>query len=362
MYPFTHYFYIIASFLFSLIVCYRVIPSVINLARAKKLYDEPNHRSSHTTVIPSLGGIAIFLGFVLSVLIFSNGFMLHELKYIVAATIIMFGLGIKDDLMNISPKKKLVGQIFAALIVIGMGDIRFTNFHGIFGIHELNYFSSVLFSVFVIIVVTNGFNLIDGIDGLASGVSGLCTLVLGLWFLLTKNYEYAILAASLLGALIAFFRFNVFGKKNKIFMGDTGSMILGLLISILVIRFNELNITHDFTYAVKAAPAVSIGILAVPLFDTIRVMLIRIKNKKSPFQPDKNHVHHRMISLGYKHVAASVRIMAINALFIATAFLLNWTNNAFLLSLMIIMGAFFSWLPSYLLKRKNKKEEILQTT
>lgn len=356
MYPFTHYFYIIASFLFSLIVCYRVIPSVINLARAKKLYDEPNHRSSHTAVIPSLGGIAIFLGFTLSVLIFSNGFMLHELKYIVAATIIMFGLGIKDDLMDISPKKKLIGQIFAALIVIAMGDIRFTNFHGIFGIHELNYISSILFTVFVIIVVTNGFNLIDGIDGLASGISGLCTLVLGLWFFLTGNYEFAVLAASLLGALIAFFRFNVFGKENKIFMGDTGSMILGLLISILIIRFNELNVVSDFAYSVKAAPAVSIGILAVPLFDTVRVMLIRIKNKKSPFQPDKNHVHHRMISLGYKHAAASVRIMAINALFIVTAFLLNWTDNAILLTLIICMGAFFSWLPSYLLKRKNKNE------
>lgn len=356
MYPFTHYFYIIASFLFSLIVCYRVIPSVIHLARTKKLYDEPNNRSSHTTVIPSLGGIAIFLGFVLSILIFSNGFLLHELKYIVAATIIMCGLGIKDDLTEISPKKKLIGQIFAALIVIAMGDIRFTNFHGIFGIHELNYVSSVLFSVFVIIVVTNGFNLIDGIDGLASGISGLCTLVLGIWFFITENYEFAVLAASLLGSLIAFFRFNVFGKENKIFMGDTGSMILGLLISILIIRFNELNVVNDFTYSIHAAPAVSIGILAVPLFDTLRVMLIRIKNKKSPFQPDKNHVHHRMISLGYKHAAASVRIMAINVLFIFTAFMLNWTDNEFLLSLIICMGAFFSWLPSYLLKRKNKKD------
>lgn len=362
MYPFTHYFYIIASFLFSLLICYRVIPSVIDLARKKKLYDEPNHRSSHTTVIPSLGGVAIFLGFSLAILTFSNGFMIHELKYIIAATIIMFGLGIKDDIMEISPKKKLAGQIFAALIVIIMGNIRFTNFHGIFGIHELNYLSSVLFTVFVIIVVTNGFNLIDGIDGLASGISGLCTLSFGIWFFITGNYEYVVFSASLLGALISFFRFNVFGKDKKIFMGDTGSMILGLLISILVIRFNELNIYPDFKYAVQAAPAISIAILAVPLFDTIRVMLIRIKNKKSPFQPDKNHVHHRMINLGYKHAAASVRIMAVNILFIGTAFLLNWTGNAVLLSIVICMGAFFSWLPSYLLNRKAEKEEALQTT
>jgi len=331
------------------------------LAKAKKLYDEPNHRSSHTTVIPSLGGVAIFLGFTLSFLIFSNGFMLHELKYIVGATLIMFAIGIKDDLTELSPKKKLGGQIFAALIIIVMGDLRFTNFHGIFGIHEINYITSVLFTIFVIIVITNGFNLIDGIDGLASGISGLCTMSFGIWFLITGNYEYVVISAALLGSLIAFFRFNVFGKHNKIFMGDTGSLILGLLISILVIHFCELNITPNFKYAIKSAPAVAVGILAVPLFDTARVMLIRIKNKKSPFQPDKNHVHHRMISLGFKHVAATVRIMAINILFIIVAFLLRDIGNAALLTLIVAMGVFFSWLPTLLLKRKDKKEATLQT-
>ncbi|WP_372755459.1 MraY family glycosyltransferase [Labilibaculum sp.] len=348
------------SFIFSLLVCYRIIPTIIHLAREKKLYDEPNFRSSHSTVVPSLGGVAIFLGFTLSILIFSNGYMIHELKYIVAATIIMFSLGIKDDILIISPRKKLVGQIFAALIVIVMGDIRFTNFHGILGIHELNYFVSVIFSIFVIIVVTNGFNLIDGIDGLASGISALVTTSMGVWFFITGNYEYVVLSASLLGALLAFFRFNVFGKSNKIFMGDTGSMILGLLISILVIRFNELNIYPDFKYAIKAAPAVSIGILAIPLFDTIRVMLIRIIHKKSPFQPDKNHVHHRMLSLGYKHVAATARIMAVNVLFIATAFLLNGLGNEILLAIIISMGIFFSWLPTHLLKRKNHTKTVFQ--
>ena len=361
MYPFTHYFYIAASFIFSLLLCYKVIPSVIQLAKKKKLYDEPNHRSSHTTVIPSLGGVAIFLGFTLSILIFSNGFMVHELKYIVAATLIMFGLGIKDDIMEIAPRTKLIGQVFAALIVIIMGDIRFTNFHGIFGIHEINYISSVLFTVFVIIVVTNGFNLIDGIDGLASGISGLCVASFGVWFFITGNYEYVVLSAALLGALISFFRFNVFGKHNKIFMGDTGSLILGLLISILMIRFNELNVYPDFAYAVSAAPAISIGILAVPLFDTARVMIIRIKNKRSPFQPDKNHVHHRMINLGYKHAAASVRIMAVNILFIAVAFSLSGLGNETLITIIIAMGAFFSWLPSFLLKRRDKKQAAIQT-
>ncbi len=360
MYPFTHHFYIIASFLFSLLICYKIIPSIIHIAKEKKLYDEPNHRSSHTDIVPSLGGIAIFTGFALAILIFSNGFLVHELKYIVAATFIMFGLGVKDDIMVISPKKKLLGQIFAALVVIILGDIRFTNFHGIFGIHELNYVVSILFTIFVIIVITNGFNLIDGIDGLASGISGICTLTFGIWFYITGHYEYVVLAGSLLGALIAFFRYNVFGKQNKIFMGDTGSLILGLLISILMIHFNELNIYPDFKYAIKSAPAVSVGILAVPIFDTLRVMFIRIKNKRSPFQPDKNHVHHRMVSLGFKHVHASIRIMTVNIFFIAIVFALKDIGNPSLLVIVALLGAFFSWLPSHLLHRKEARE--LQTT
>ncbi|MCT4616251.1 MAG: undecaprenyl/decaprenyl-phosphate alpha-N-acetylglucosaminyl 1-phosphate transferase [Marinifilaceae bacterium] len=324
----------------------------------KNLYDEPNHRSSHTHVVPSLGGVAIFLSFSLSSLILSNGFMAKELKFIIASTIIMFALGIMDDIVNISPKKKLYGQIFAALIVIIMGDIRFSSFHGLFGIYELNYYVSILFTIFVMIVITNGFNLIDGIDGLASGISALCTLSFGIWFYITGHYDYAVLAASLFGALIAFFRFNVFSKKNKIFMGDTGSLILGLLLSILVIKFNEINILQDFKYAIPCAPIVSIAILAVPLFDTARVMIIRLKNGKSPFQPDKNHVHHRMLSLGYKHVQASLRIIIVNIIFIATGFCLSFIGQYSLLCVTILMGVFFSWLPSFLLSRKKPKQNI----
>ena len=358
MYHFTHHTYIIASLLFSFLVCYRLIPTVITIAREKNLYDEPNKRSAHTTVIPSLGGVAIFIGFALALMIFSNGFMVHELKYIVAATLIMFGLGIKDDLVNLSPRKKLAGQIIAALIVIVMGNIRFTDFHGILGIHEIPYFVSIIFTTFVIIVITNGFNLIDGIDGLASGVSGLCTLTFGIWFYITGHYEYVILAASLLGALVAFFRFNVFGKSRKIFMGDTGSLIIGLLVSILVIRFNELNVVPDFKYAVHSAPAVSFGILIVPLFDTMRVMYIRIMKKRSPFQPDKNHVHHRLLTLGYIHVQATIRIMTVNIIFIALMFFLRNIGNHSLLLVDLLVGAFFSWIPSYLIHVRIKQKRL----
>ncbi len=355
MCPLTPQTCVITSFILSILICYRLIPSVIHLAKKKKLYDEPNYRSSHSHVIPSLGGIAIFMAFSLTFLIFSSDLLAHELRYIMAATLIVFAIGVKDDIINIPPKKKLMAQIVAAFIVTTLGGIRITNLHGLIGFNEIHDVFSIILSIFAIIVIINGFNLIDGIDGLASGISGICTLTFGIWFYMTGHYQYAILSASLLGALVAFFQCNVFGKRNKIFMGDTGSLLIGLLISILMIKFNEMNINPDFKYAVKSAPAISIAILAVPIFDILRVIFIRIKKGKSPFDPDKNHVHHRMVSLGFKHIHASFRIMAVNILFIAIAIVLRNTGYIILVSSIIALGLFFSWLPSGLLRKKRIK-------
>ncbi len=355
MFPISAHVCVVLSFFVSLILCHVTVPIVIKLAQEKKLYDIPNRRSSHRTIIPSLGGTAIFLAFSLSVLLFSENFLIHELRYIMAATLVLFALGIKDDILEIAPLTKLGGQIVAATIVVVMSDIRITSFHGLFGIHEIPVFVSILFTIFAIIVITNGFNLIDGIDGLASGVSGLCVLSFGTWFLITGHYEYVVLAFSLLGALIAFFRFNVFGKQNKIFMGDTGSLILGLVISVLMIKFLELNIQPNFPYAIQSAPAISIAILAIPIFDTARVIIVRIRSGRSPLRPDKNHVHHRMITLGYKHSAASLRIMAVNFLFIIVAFALHCIEINILLLVIVLMGSFFSWLPSFLVGQKVKE-------
>ena len=314
---------IILSFLTALLITYFSIPSIVSVAKAKNLYDEPNGRTSHKHATPTLGGLAIFSAVIIAMLIFFDFTSYADMQYVIAGSIILFFIGIKDDILSISPLKKLVGQIMAGLIVIILGNIHFTSIHGLFGLTTIPYSTSIFITLFVIIVITNCFNLIDGIDGLASGVAILISLTFGTWFVLIKDWEYAAISVAMIGALIAFFYFNVWGKRNKIFMGDTGSLIIGFIISILVIHFNERNIMFEDPYRVAAAPAVSFGILIIPLYDTLRVFINRALKNKSPFRPDKGHVHHRLLKLGNNHLQATLILIAINVFFILIVFALH---------------------------------------
>ena len=327
-------FSVFLSLALAFFVVYISIPSIVTVADEKHLYDEPGRRKSHRKNIPNLGGIAIFAGLVISTGLFVNISESKEFMPVLVATVVIFFIGIKDDILIIAPDKKLVGQIIAAIIIVIVADLRFTSLHGFLGIREIDYFPSVILTGFVVVVLTNAFNLIDGIDGLASGIGMLVSLTFGTWFYLAGFQNYAILSAALFGALAAFFGFNVFGQKNKVFMGDTGSLILGLIMSVLVIKFNEANITYKGIYSIEAAPAVSFGILIVPLFDTIRVFILRVLKGQSPFHPDKNHIHHRVLQLGLSHFRSTSLLSIVNILFIIIALLFQ---SAGLVSLMILI-------------------------
>jgi len=331
------------------------------VADLKHLYSEPNERTSHKRSTPTLGGMAIFAGFLLSISLFVNVNKMPELQYITAAALIIFFIGLKDDILVISPTVKMMGQILAASILVIFGNIRFTNFHGFFGIFEISYFVSILFTVFFFIVIINGYNLIDGIDGLSSGIGIVTAATFGVWFYLVGNQQYALVATALIGGLAAFFRFNVFGVRNKIFMGDTGSLLIGLIISILTIRFNELNIKPDFHYGITSAPSVSFGVLIIPIFDTMRVMFIRLIINRSPFKADKNHIHHRLLKLGCSHLKATIVLVLINLVFIAFSFTFQFISIRRLLLIIVLLGMLYSSIPSYLLEIKNKstKKEMI---
>jgi UDP-N-acetylmuramyl pentapeptide phosphotransferase/UDP-N-acetylglucosamine-1-phosphate transferase len=346
--------YTLLGFLLGFFLVYFTIPALIRVSIAKHLYDTPNERKVSKVVVPTLGGVAIFIGFILSTIIATDGYNFGELKYLIAAVITMFFVGLKDDLMDISARKKLMVQITTAVILIVLGNFRFTDLQGVFGIHELNYAVSFSLTLFVMIAVINAFNLIDGIDGLASGISIVISLVFGTWFLLAGHYEYGIMCFSLTGSLLGFFIFNVFGKKNKIFMGDTGSLILGVIMVILVIKFNELNINQTLPYSVKSAPIVSIAILIIPIIDTLRVFFIRLSEHRSPFTPDMNHIHHNFLKLGHSHLKSTLLIVTINILFIAFAFSFNQVVN--INNLMIstfALGFIIAYIPVLVLKRKQ---------
>ena len=220
---------IFSAILIAFILVMVSIPTILTVARAKNLYEPNNARKVHKGSIPPFGGVAIFIGFVLSTIISTDGYKFDTLKYIIAAIILMFFVGLKDDLMVISARKKLVVQIFAAILLITLGDVRFTNIHGLMGIYEIHYFSGLLLTLFTMIVIINAFNLIDGIDGLASGLAMLSASIFGAWFFKVQQIQFSIMSFALVGSLAGFFLYNVFGHRNKLFMGDTGSFVVGLV-------------------------------------------------------------------------------------------------------------------------------------
>ncbi len=355
---------ILVAFIISTILVLLTVPPIVKIANAKKLYEPFEERKVHTKIVPPLGGVAIFIAFVLSTIIATDGLNFPSLKYILAAVIIMFFIGLKDDILVISARKKLMIQAFATVLLITMGDIRFTNLHGMLGIYELNYLPSISLTLFAMLGIINAFNLIDGIDGLASGISTIASSSFGLWFYLSGNYELSIMSFALAGSLIGFFAFNVFGTKNKLFMGDTGSLIIGIVVAILVVKFNELNLIAG-KYEIASAPAFSFALISVPIIDTLRVFTIRISLGKSPFAPDKNHIHHNLLTaFPGNHLKVTLIIMAANIVMIGFGILFNYTgwgpNTQF--ALLLLIGILFSLFPGLILTAKRNRKSLKAAT
>ncbi len=313
------------------------IPVLVKIAKAKNILDIPNKRKLNKNSIPTLGGIAIFFGFTLATLFFHTETSLLSLLGIFIGITIIVSVGVIDDLTNLSPKIRLLFFSFALVSIICLSGLSFCNFHGFFGIEQCPFSLGFLITVFAGIVIINSFNLIDGIDGLASGLAIQISLILGTWFALVGQTYFAIMAFSLAASCIAFFIINVFGNKNKIFMGDTGSLLIGIIIFVLATKFNQHSAIYSGEYAIKSAPAVLIGILAYPLFDVLRVFTLRvIVLKKSPFKPDKNHIHHRLLALGLNHLHTTIAILIANNIFIVGALILQKYLSVFELTGLIL--------------------------
>jgi len=351
-------FFVILSFVIALCTALYAVPVVIRIAHALKMFDQPNGRSSAVQAVPTLGGIAIFLSFILAATIGVDGYIFPGLNSIFTAVLLMFFVGLKDDILNISAYKKLAAQIIAAMILIFLAKIRVTNLHGFLGIEEIGFIPGALLTGFMMIVFINAYNLIDGIDGLAAGLSIFAATIFGVWFFISGHFEYAVLSFALVGALSGFFRYNVYGEKNKIFMGDTGSLILGTVMSIIVIKFSELNVDQTAPFAIASAPAVAFAILIYPLVDTLRVFTIRILHKKSPFSPDKNHIHHRLLTLGFSHKKASYTIIGANIAFVLPVFFLQNIGIAWLMAFNILICLMLFMIPAiYIQKRQLIKND-----
>lgn len=342
---------ILLSFLTAFSVTYIVIPPIIRIAIAKNLCDIPGVRSSHTTNTPRLGGIAIFAGLLFAIIFWTPFKDFGNLQYILCAFIVIFLIGAKDDMEMLSPSKKLIGELLAAAILVFKSNVKLTSLYGIFGIYDIPDWFAIPFTVFIIIVIINAFNLIDGINGLSGSIGTLIALSLGMWFFLTGNTVLAIIAFALAGAIIAFLKFNY--TPAKIFMGDTGTLLVGLVSSILTIKFIELHkVLENNPYAFKSAPALAVSILIFPLFDTLRVFVLRAIKNQSPFQPDRLHIHHLLIDSGMSHMQATGVLVLVNACFMILAFTLQdiGTLNLLLIILtiaIVLSGILFNFASSH---------------
>lgn len=321
----------------SFVIAFLAIPIVLKVATEKRLFDIPDERKVHSHKVASLGGIGIFCGFIISCLLSIQGYLNPEFQYFFAAAFIIFFLGLKDDLIVLSATKKFIGQLMAASIIIHLGGLRLDSLYGVFGFDRVPELFSYLMTYLTVIVVINSFNLIDGIDGLAASVGTLTMLVLGTYFFVSGMQAYALMAFAMTGSLIAFLIFN--HHPARIFMGDSGSLMIGLVNAILIIKF--INVATDplATVPVEAAVAVGISILIFPLMDTLRVFSIRIANGKSPFTPDRNHIHHLLLRKGMGHSAITFSCVAVNLAFIILAYNFRHIGPTYL-TLSVLLVAF----------------------
>lgn len=320
----------------SFLITFLIMPQVIRLGIHYELVDKPDHRKLHKNPVPTLGGIAIFIGFFLTSIAFMISSGNPQFYYIIGCLLVLFAMGIMDDLRDLSPSKKFLIQFITAFLIAYSG-IRVNNFHGLFGIYELNTAVEYILTVFIIVGVTNAFNLIDGIDGLAGGVSFINSTFIGIILLISGNVFFSIIAFALAGSLLAFLWYNF--HPARIFMGDTGSLIIGFILAILGIYIIQESYTINFIMGFQGdIMIIIVGIFLIPVYDTLRVFIVRMKQKKSPFRPDKNHIHHLLIETGYNHTRSALVIYISNMVIIGAGFVMKDLNPNFAIPVLFILA------------------------
>ena len=346
-------FWLITAFILAFIIAYQTFPTILYVAKQKHLMDEPDSRSVHSNTTPTLGGVGIFFSLIVVMTLVGAFLNTKVLLLVMGGLTILFFLGLKDDLTVLSAGKKFGGQLLASLLLIVFTDTRVIGFSTILDIDILPYWISIGFTLFVYILIINAYNLIDGVDGLAGSFALSVSCVFVYLFVNANDLSLATIAIALCGALIAFLRLN-FSSKNKIFMGDTGSMIVGFLLAFFTISFINMAQTNVDSSYYRASPALAFALLFYPLIDTLRIFFIRIFiHKTSPFKADRNHIHHKFIESGYSHVNTTIIITVINLVIVCIAFnLLNFILNVQIICL-ILYGSFLYYLPFII--RKIKK-------
>lgn len=321
--------FVILTFAISAAIGWFAIPRIVIIAKIKRLFDEPNSRKVHKGAIPRLGGLSFFpaalfsFAFVLG-LRYYYGYdialdlqveLLTEFLFVMAGMLILYFVGMADDLIGVGYRNKFVAQIFAGVCLVFAGVTVF-DLQGLFGVHRLPFTLDALLTIVIVVLTVNAFNLIDGVDGLCSGLGTIILSTLGILFIYYGLFVYAMFAFGMVGVLIAFFQYNVLGTRLKVFMGDTGSLTLGYMIVFLGLKFANLENTTYLNTGLHSSLSILLGMLFVPVFDTCRVFVSRISRGRSPFYPDKNHVHHKLLQLNRTHLQSTGILLLMEIFFI----------------------------------------------
>nr|WP_321222077.1 MraY family glycosyltransferase [uncultured Psychroserpens sp.] len=339
-----------ASFI-AMIVSMSTFPAIFNISEAKHLMDEPGERSIHAKKTPTLGGVGIYISLVVVITLIGGLLDTKILMLILGSLTILFFLGLKDDLLILSPRKKLFGQIIAAMVLIVFTDTRILGLSGLFGVTIMPYWLSVSFTLFVYILVINAYNLIDGVDGLAGSLALVASAAFAFIAVKIKDITMATTAVATIGALLPFLRLNL-SKNKKIFMGDTGSMLVGFLVAFYSVRFIGSTQTSQMSLFFNSAPVMVLSIVFFPLLDTFRIFVYRLFIlKKSPFSADKNHLHHKFLDLGFSHLQTTSFIVIINVMLITFSYLIRDLDIHLQFVLLLVIGTtlysslfFYNWL------------------
>jgi UDP-GlcNAc:undecaprenyl-phosphate GlcNAc-1-phosphate transferase len=357
----TYYFiYYVFIIVFSGLITLLSIPSILHVARTRHLYDDVGHfRKEHDHGIPRLGGVAIFISFIITMLLFSMAYNALPIGYLLITSIVLFIVGIKDDLSGVNSSTKFFIQFIVATILVTLAEVRLSSMCGVFGVYNLSYILSTGLSILFIMLIVNSFNLIDGIDGLAATT---CIIVNGTFaalFIYMKHYELAAISLGIVGSVAGFLRYNV--TPAKIFMGDAGSLLIGLVSAVMAVKFIEINkITTLNSGNIVSAPAIALAILIGPIFDTLRVFSLRILNGVSPFTADRNHIHHRVLRLGYTHMQATFILAGINIFSIAMALMFRHLGNLFLIIAILVNSMLFNWFITVCIRTKERQSFALR--
>ncbi len=301
-------FEIILPIVFAIVVVSFIHPKLVMTALRRSIVDNPNARKLNKSPVPVLGGVGIFIGILFTVCLFSyiNGITLSFVG--LSAITIMLCIGVVDDIIDIRAWIKFIIQILAVALVVFVGGFRIDNFGGLWGIYALPEWAAIVVTFFTGVGVVNAINLIDGVDGLSSGYGILTSVICGMVFYMTGNAEFSVLCFAITGSLVPFFVHNVFGRKYKMFMGDGGSLVLGLLFAVIIMQL----VHTGGLPGMKGVVSFVLAVFAVPVFDTLRVMTTRMLHGLSPFSPDKTHLHHIFIDMGYHHPATTAIIIGID--------------------------------------------------